>query len=190
MAIPASLKGLYNDVKAINERIADIAREYGRDSEPYRKLERDIEMRLPPSLIGESKAGNIRIKQGAGDIGKLDADTIKDIKSNPTRGQYTEKIKREYKEEHGAGKPSRKQLREYSERRTSVQEAAENGKLKQILSEGKGGKKGGKRSYEELFALLQEADEEDERQRAELNEWVSVDEDETPFDDFDDEDFE
>lgn len=190
MAIPASLKGIYNDVKAINERIADIAREYGRDSEPYRKLERDIEMRLPPSLIGESKAGNIRIKQGAGDISKLDVDTIKDIKSRPTKGQYTEKIKKEYIEAHGEGKPSREQLREYSERRSEVQDAAENGKLKQVLSSGNGGKKGNKRSYEELFAILQEADEEDERQRADLNEWVSVDDDETPFDDFDDEDFE
>lgn len=146
----------YNKIKAINQQIADIAQVYGTNSEAYRNYEKAIEMLMPKNLIGTSKKGFIRIKQGRKDIAALPKEKLKIItKTAKTRGQYNKALTEQYKKEYGEGKPTQEQLAEFSRKKQRIKDAADDGTIKKILSEDKdNGATITKMTYEELNKIL------------------------------------
>lgn len=161
-----TLSPLQRDIKAINERVAQAARDFGRNSEIYKNMERAIEKLVPESLIDKSGAGNIRIKQGFNQLAKeyeKNADFLNtsDVKKQmSSSGQYRKKTREEYREEYGKGNPTNEELREFSEMKQRVKNAAEDGRIKNILSEGgaKGTKRNRRLTYEELDKLVADYD--------------------------------
>lgn len=157
---------ILNSIKSVNERGAEIRRVYGESSRAYKEFERAIYENIPEDLIGKSKSGTIKIRQGKGAIGALNEDILNDIKDEfRTSGQYRKDLEKSYKEEYGDGKPTKHDIQEYDKMRTTVQEAAENGKLKDYLSgQGGRGRRGKKMTYSELFAIIEKESIENEEE--------------------------
>ena len=164
-ALKAELADFQKEVKAFNERIAEASRQYGKTSEIYKRMERAVYKLIPEELVGKSKSGNIKIKQGFSSISKLDKKDLEQAKElSSTAGKYTKKLKKEFQKEYGgSGEPSKKELVEFSIKKQTVKNFAEDGRLKQILSEG--GAKGAKRNrpltYDELNRLVELYDQQE-----------------------------
>lgn len=155
--ITSDQRKFQNQVKSTNERIAEAARQYGRDSEIYKEYEKYLTKTLPPEAIGYSKSGNIKIKQGFKNLEKLNKGTIEDIRDNVrTTGQYTKQLRKEFTEEYGGGKPTKEDLQDFSKIKGKVKEAAQDGTVRLILSKGGAGnsKRNRRLTYAELNDLL------------------------------------
>lgn len=131
---------LYSGVKRINERIAEVARTWGRDSAAYRAFETALNKLVPADLVTTSKKGNIRIKQGIKDIQKIEnipglLDQIE--KQTKTSGEYRKAVERSYKDTYGGDddyKVPLSDLQDYDAARQAVRDAADSGALREYLS--------------------------------------------------------
>ncbi len=189
---------LYSKVKAINERIADVARKWGQNSAAYKAYERALNKLIPAEQVTTSRAGNIRIKQGVKDIDKLEGipDLIATIeRTTKSAGQYRKEVEKSYKRTYGepddeeSGPVPMEELQRYDEARNAVREAADSGALKQYLSgdEGRAGDPREERrrlTYDELFDIMDKINaEQREATRTVdeiINDWIG--EEESGFD--------
>lgn len=184
---------LYSKVKAINERIADVARKWGQNSAAYKAYERAINKLVPAEQVTTSRAGNIRIKQGVKDIDKLEKvpDLVATIeRTTKTAGEYRKEVEKSYKRTYGepdtdGGAVPMEELQRYDEARNAVREAADSGALKQYLSgdEGRAGDPREERrrlTYDELFDIMDKINSE-QREATKtvdeiINDWIGEEE--------------
>ena len=159
---------LYSAVKRINERVAEVARTWGKDSAAYKAFETSINKMIPQSMVGTSAKGNIRIKQGVKDIEALEKipDLIKDIeRQTKTSGQYRQSVERSYKQTYGGedGRVSLDELQKFDAARQEVRDAADSGALREYLSgasEDIWGYGSGRPTYDELFKIMEKINQE------------------------------
>lgn len=177
---------LYSKVKAINERIADVARKWGQNSAAYKAYERALNKLVPSELVTTSRAGNIRIKQGVKDIDKLEKvpDLVATIeRTTKTAGEYRKEVEKSYKRTYGeagtdGGPVPMEELQRYDDARNAVREAADSGALKQYLSgdEGRASDPREERrrlTYDELFGIMDKINSEQREATKTVEEIIS-----------------
>lgn len=124
---------ILNQIKALNERIADIAREFGTDSPIYERYENKINRTIPESMRGTSRNGYIRIKQDKATQKAMEsglASQFEKIRSEKSRGQYLAEKRKQFVSEYGKGRPSKEQLYDYVSTEKKVRRAFESGDWK------------------------------------------------------------
>lgn len=117
-------------IKALNERMADVGRTFGKDSILYERYENKVNRLLPANLRGESRSGFIKVRNTkeaqkllTGDM----ADKLKKLMETKTRGEYIEAKRRQYEATEGEA-PEYSEILETIKTETVAKKAIEDGK--------------------------------------------------------------